>query len=181
MALGVFAAGPYSAVATSPGVSPGSIGLLQDGWTLEWTILEQLLDKSDAYGRTLIETFHQGLRVAISAIFHEWKAQELRMVTPQMLAAVANYLPVGATNMDAGVMGAQGSDQASSLVLTALAGTPAATVGPASATFSKVKQQGDSPIGVLFGPEHRQIPFRGHVLPYTRSNAQGGISFWSAT
>lgn len=176
MALGVFAAGPYTAAATTPGQSAGAVGLLQDGWILEWTILEELLDKTDAYARTTIETFHQGLQVFLSAVFHEWKAVELRLLTPH-----APMLPVGATRMDHGIPGVQGTDQAASIVLTALAGTPSATVGPATATFSKVKQAGDSPISRLFGPEHAVMPFRGRVFPFTQGGAVGGVSFWSAT
>ena len=176
MALGVFAAGPYSAVATTPLNSPAAVGLLQDGWILEWTLLEELLNKTDAFARTLIETFHQGLSVQISGIFHEWKAVELRMLTPH-----ANMLPVGATRMDMGIPGVQGTDIATSLVLTAMAGTPAATVGPATATFPKVKQAGDASITRLFGPEKAIAAFRGHIFPYVQGGAAGGVSFWSAT
>ncbi len=176
MALGVFAAGPYSALATTPTQSAGAVGLLQDGWTVEWTILEEELDKTDAYARTLIETFHQGLRCFINAIFHEWKAVELRLLTPY-----ANMLPVAATRMDAGIPGTQGSDQASSIVLTALAGTPAATVGPVTATFPKVKQSGNVNVNALFGPEKRQTPYRGHIFPLYSSGYVGGLNFWSAT
>lgn len=147
---------------------------------LEWSVLQEELAKSDAFGRTKIETFHQGMRVALSAIFHEWKAAEVRLMTPQMLFAVANYLPVGVTNFDVGIMGSYGTDMSSSLVLTALPGSPSATVGPASATFPKVKQ-GDGPVSILLGPEHRTMNFRGDVFPSVRSNAQGGVSFWSAT
>lgn len=139
--------------------------------------MEQVLDKTDAYARTEIETFHQGLRVALAGIFHEWKALEMRLLTPHY----AGLLPVGVTNMDMGIPGTQGTDQASSIVLTALAGTPAVTIGPASATFAKVKQMGDVPINRLFGPEKSVQGFRGRVFPYTRSGASGGVSFWAAT
>lgn len=175
-ALGAFAAGPYTALVTTPGQSAAAGGLLQDGWVLEWTLLEQVLDKSDAYGRTQIESFHQGLNAAISAIFHEWKALELRLLTPQ-----ANMLPILATRMDVGQVGMQGSDQASAMVLTAVAGTPAALVGPATVTISKVRQVGETPIQALLGPEKRTTAFRGRILPYYSASYTGGLAFWSAT
>jgi hypothetical protein len=176
MALGAFAAGQYTAAATTPGSSSAAVGLLEYGWMLDWTILEQVLDKTDAYGRTPIETFHQGIRAGIAAVFHEWKAVELRMLTPH-----APMLPVGATRLDHGIPGTQGTDQAAGLVLTALASTPAATIGPASVTISKVKQQGDAQIQALFGPEKRTANYRGMIFPYVVSGAVGGVSFWAGT
>jgi hypothetical protein len=152
------------------------VGLLQDGWILDWSILEEELAQTDLYGRQLIESFHMGIRVGINCIFHEWKALEVRMLTP-----MANMLAVGATNLDGGLVGTQGTDQATSLVLTALAGTPSATVGPASVTISKVKAAGNSPIQVLYGPSKRTGNYRGNIYPYTRSGATGGISYLSAT
>lgn len=172
----IFAAGPYTAAATTPSQSAGAVGLLQDGWSVEWAILEQNLDKTDAYARNTIESFHQGLNVALAGIFHEWKALELRLLSPH-----ANILPIGATNMDAGIPGTQGTDMASSIVLTALTGTPAAANGPATATFTAVKHMGDVPISRLFGPEKSIQGFRGRVYPYTRMGAKGGISYWAAT
>lgn len=176
MALGAFAAGQYTSLATTPGQSAAAVGLLEVGWQLEWTLLEQALEKTDAYGRTIIETFHQGLRAFLSCVFHEWKAVELRMLTPH-----TNMLPIAATRMDHGIPGTQGTDQATSIVLTALAGTPSATVGPATVTITKVKQTGDTPISILMGPEKRSAPYRGLIFPYTQAGAVGGVSFWSAT
>jgi hypothetical protein len=137
-----------------------------------WAIMEELLNKTDVYGRTLIESFHQGCRMNVSAIFHEWRTIETSVVTPQ--DNIAANVP---STFAGGVIGRLGTDTSFSLLLNAYANTPAATNGPASLLIPQVRLQGDYTVGLLFGPEHRVIPFQGNVFPIADNAVPGGIAF----
>lgn len=176
MALGTFAAGAYTSAYTHPSVSVASLGITRDGYSISWRQNEEVLNKSDAYGATEIETFHLGLNVAISAVFHEWLQTVLNLSTPQTAGAVLKPLTAG--YLGNGIIGVLGTAKAGALVLTATAGTPAATNGWASLTITYVKLADGFPVELLLGPEHRTVPFRGRIFPYDDG---GTIKFFSQT
>ncbi len=98
-----------------------------------------------------------------------------------MLTPHATLLPILASAFDNGIVGVQATDKAFSIVLTALANTPAATNGFATATAPYVKLAGNAPVQALLGPEKRTASFRGNVYPYIRSGAVGGVSYLTST
>lgn len=173
MALGNFAAGPYTAshTPTLAGVagSPETINLTEDGWRSRVRILEDEIDRSDAYGRSLIDTVYAGCRGVVTCTFIEWRASMLKMTYPW-----AYVLPTGATKWvvvnTTAAMGRLGSDNAGSLVLTAVANTPAATQGPATVTFGKIKAMANQDIEFYYGPGHRKYSMNFDLLLYASSS-----------
>lgn len=176
-ALGRFAAGPYAGSVVfhsiiGLGTDTYSVGLTQDGFMIGWAMMSELLNKTDRYGRATIESFHQGCRMSLNCIFHEWKQTELGMVTPN-----SAITPTGASLWANGIVGSLGTDYSFALNLTARPNTPAALNGLASITFPLMRPRGDFDIGMLFGPEHRVVPFMGDVFPYANVDAPGGVAF----
>ena len=166
-----FAAGPYSGIAnfnSLTGLNPltaYSLGLTQDGFMIGWASMSELLNKTDRYGNALIESFHQGCRMSVNCIFHEWKQTELAMITPNNIGYPVT--PTGASYWNNGVVGSLGTDYSMSLVLTARPNTPAYVNGVTSITFPLLKMRSDYDVGMLFGPEHRVIPFMADAFLYS--------------
>lgn len=173
MPIGNFAAGPYTASHTPmlAGVagSPETINLTEEGWRSRIRILEEEISQSDAYGRSLLDTVFQGCRGVLTTTFIEWRASMLKMSYPW-----AYVLPLTATKWvvvnTTAAMGRLGSDNAGSLVLTAVANTPAATYGPATATFGKLKAAGDQDIEFYYGPGVRKYSMNFDMLLYASSS-----------
>lgn len=171
--LGNFGAGPYTAAHTPmlAGVagSPETIHLTEDGWRSRVRILEDQIDRSDAYGRSLIDAVFEGCRGGVTTTFIEWRASMLKMTYPW-----AYVLPLTATKFivvnAAAPIGRLGSDNAGSLVLTAVANTPAATYGPATVTFGKIKAAPDQDIEFYYGPGHRKYSMNFDLLLYASSS-----------
>jgi hypothetical protein len=65
-----------------------------------------------------------------------------------------------------GVIGRLRYDLSQALVLTAIAGTPAAS-SPATLTASQAILAANFPWKLLFGPTLRKFPLRMDLLPYT--------------
>lgn len=174
--LGTFAAGFYSGIVqfrdSNVLQDPVLIGLTQDGMFLGWAVLEERLDKTDRFGSMLVETFHQGCRMAVSCIFHEWKDTEIGLITP-----AARLTHAGNNRWINGLVGTLGTAQACALTLTATPNTPAAQNGPVAISFPYLKLRGDSDVGLLFGPEHRVIPFQASVFGYYDGEVPGGATF----
>lgn len=173
MALGTFAAGPYTAANTptlngTPGSSE-TINLTEDGWRSRMRILSEPIDQSDAYGRSLLDTVFQGCRGMVTCTFIEWRASMLKMTYPWVVVP-----PTGATKWvvvnAASPMGRLGSDNCGSLILTAVTGTPAATSGPATVTFGKIGAAPDQDIEFYYGPGHRKYSMNFDLYLYASSS-----------
>lgn len=149
--------------------SPETINLTEEGWRSRIRILEEEISQSDAYGRSLLDTVFQGCRGVLTTTFIEWRASMLKMSYPW-----AYVLPLTATKWvvvnTTAAMGRLGSDNAGSLVLTAVANTPAATYGPATATFGKLKAAGDQDIEFYYGPGVRKYSMNFDMLLYASSS-----------
>jgi len=177
-ALGQFSAGPYSGIAyfnSLTGLNPltaYSLGLTQDGFMIGWASMSELLNKTDRYGNALIESFHQGTRMSINCIFHEFKETELAMITPNSVVD-----PTGTSYWSNGIVGSLGTDFSMSLTLTARPNTPASVNGVTSITFPLLKCRSDYDIGMLFGPEHRVIPFMADAFLYSYVSAVSGVAY----
>lgn len=173
MALGTFVAGPYTGTYTHPSGSPITLGITRQGYNISLQHLMQNIEESDAYGRTLIEQIYQGSNCFLDYEVMEWLAQPLRSLLPFQ----ATGMPVsGAGTMMLGTIGALGSAVAGATILTAVASTPAATK-PATLTASYSMIHEGFDVRWTLGPNHRTIPLRFRVYPYSDT----GIKFFTVT
>lgn len=176
--LARFSAGPYIGTAYFNGLTglnpltPYELGLTQDGFMIGWASMAELLNKTDRYGNALIESFHQGTRMSINCVFHEWNTTEVAMITPNSIVT-----PTGTSYWSNGIVGSLGTDFSMSLNLTARPNTPAYVNGVTSITFPLLKCRSDYDIGMLFGPEHRVIPFMADAFLYDYPSAVGGVAY----
>lgn len=84
----------------------------------------------------------------------------------------AAFWPYGAVGV-VGLVGRLGQDLAKALVLTAVAGTPAAAT-PATLTAAKAILRPGQDLRLLFSPKLRKVPLVFQLLPYT----SGGNNVW---
>ena len=147
MALGTFIAGRYSG-----SYNGGDIGITEQGFTLSLTPHAERIAESDAYGQTLIELIFRGCDVGLILDSLEYKT-----------ASIASIWPWGSLGT-MGVIGRLGSALAQSVILTAAAGTPAAST-PATATFGRSLLSPGFNVNLLFNSKLRKVPIRYDVLP----------------
>jgi hypothetical protein len=116
--------------------------------------------------------------MSVSAIFHEWKAAELKFLTvANDTLAPAGVAQGGASQeFNLGVIGSQVTDTAPTLVMSSVASTPARANSFSTITFDKTSVDEDFPVDLTFGPDKLVIPFRGIVWPV--SNGSGGTRFF---
>ncbi len=170
MSLSVNIAGQWTSTTAIPGVSAGapvSMGINQDGWTIGWRLLGKTLRRTDKFGDTPIERFFSGVEMSVSAVFHEWKAQELAFLTVTNDVIAAS----GVQTFDLGLIGSQATDTAAVLVLSSIASTPARVNSFTTITFHAVSVEEDFPFDYTLGPDKAIFPFRGIVWPVTNSSA----------
>ena len=130
-----------------------ALGQTADGFRITHQLFKRPIT-GDALARTVQDRIIQGAELFVGCRLIEYNA-----------AGVLNaFWPLAATIYDMGVIGRLDSGIADSLVLTALAGTPAATV-PATATFLLTTLAEDFPVELLFAPDLREVPLRLAVLP----------------
>jgi hypothetical protein len=165
--LGTFVAGRYSGT-----LNAVDIGITEDGYHLRWKFEKDPVNKTDAYGSTLIESFYQGANVWCGGVFKEFKAGVIAAVSPYN-----TWANVGAVNFDLGIIGRADTGIATALVLSATAGTPAA-VNPATLT-AQVVQDDSAQVEQNFGPTHRKTPFLFRLYPTNPSGVI--IRFFSTT
>lgn len=153
-----FNAGPYTC--TLGGAALGVFGSEQGGLPqLERHILGEEV-RGDQYGRGVIEHIHQGTDWYFSGVCEEW-------LTATSVAAINLYgsLPMGGYQQP----GKLGSTWALALVMTAVAGTPAATLGPVTMTANRAINAIGHQLQLVFGAVLRTIPVRFQLLPYASS------------
>lgn len=154
----LFVAGPYSA--TYGGASLGIFAGDQQSPTIELVPKAQPIDNTDAWGRTTLGAIHQGADAFFQAIMLEWSATTKAALWP--FAAL-------------GLVGAIGYDHYGSsvaLVLTAIAGGLAATLGPTSITASNAYLAPNFSPRLLLGPVLREQPLRLQLYPFISTNAK---------
>lgn len=143
-----FICGRYTAT-----LGASALGQTADGYRVSHTLFKRGIT-GDALARTVQDRIVQGAAMSISARLIEYNA-----------AGVQNaFWPLSATIYDMGVIGRLDSAIADSLVLTVVAGTPAALV-PATATFLLTTLAEDFPVELLFAPDLREVPIRFDILP----------------
>lgn len=136
-------------------------GLLSDaGIRLGLSIKEQLINKSDGYAQTLIESVYAGCDWNITLECLEYGAA--------MISTAIN--PHVATLGQLGTIATLGTAAAKALVLTSTAGTPAAAA-PATLTATLAKQGQNSNTELSFTSQMRTVPLRFDLYPEILSGA----------
>lgn len=145
-----FIAGGYTVT-----YNASTLGQLANGLRLSHEFFKRLIT-GDSYGETPQDAVYRGARVSVDCTLIEYNAT----------GAALAFWPYNATLYTIGVVGRLdvGSSLAKSLVLTAVAGTTAATV-PATATFLTSILQEGFPVELLFAPDLREVPLRMRVYP----------------
>lgn len=156
--------GPYSVTfgGVATGIFVGDAGVP----TLEMTVHGEPINRTDYWGRSLINNIFMGIDWRFLATLQEYRVGSIATFTP--FAALGQL----------GVVGRLYYDLASALVLTAVTGTPAATAGaPNTLTASKAVLAPEFPIKLLFGPQARTVPIALQLLPYViTTNVYGHFS-----
>jgi hypothetical protein len=160
VSLGTFIAGRYSSTYNSV-----DMGIAQDGYTIQIEPKEQEINRSDAYGETLIDSVYRGANVYCQLESLEYKAGPINAAYPFGSLGVL------------GVIARLGSDIASAFVLTSTAGTPAAA-SPATLTSTKAKLAPNSNVSLLFTSLLRTVPIR---LVFYPVDASGTIKHFTTT
>ncbi len=143
-----------------------ALGLMQGDAgvpTLSHTNKAQPIDSTDAYGRATIDSIHLGIDWFIAFTAMEYSKA----------GVMAAWFPWHATLGKMGVIGRLYFSLAQALVMTAIAGTPAAT-SPATLTASKSIGAPNFNTQILFGPVLRTLPMRLQLFPYIVSSSEVG-------
>lgn len=127
-----------------------SVGQLFEGITFQAVHHKEIIT-GDNFARAAQDAVFQGVDITSDFTLTEWNAA----------GAQGLYWPYGTTFLTALVVGRLdvGSSLAKSLVLTAVAGTPAAA-SPATATLTRSILHEDFPVPHIFRPAHRRLPVR---------------------
>ncbi len=143
-----FLAGQYTGTYTAPAGSALSIGQTAAGLTIEHQVFAKPVT-GDTFADTPQDGIFRGMAMFASYTLIEHNA-----------AGAAGLLwPYGSSYLTQGVVGRLLSAMAGSLVMTAVAGTPAASA-PASQTHPKAILAEGFPVGILYAPDLRVVPMR---------------------
>lgn len=144
-----FIAGPYTAT-----YKQLALGQTADGFRLTHSFFKRLIT-GDSYAQSPQDDVYQGAEMFC----------QFRLIEYNAAGTKAAMWPYG-TYLTMGTVGRVSKQQglAGSLVLTALAGTPAAGT-PATLTFSYAILAEGFPVDLLFAPDLREVPLRMRVYP----------------
>jgi hypothetical protein len=110
--------------------------------------------RASLYGQTIIDWINQGMASFVAFTVKEWNAGAK--------AAMWQAGDAPGQCVEAGVLM---NTRAGALVLTALAGTPAATEGPVTRTYALAMLLPGHNVDVTFGPEERNVAIVMVALP----------------
>lgn len=132
-----------------------ALGQTAEGIRLSHQVFKRLIT-GDAGGEAKQDAVYRGIDMFLAYQLLEYNAA----------GALAAMWPYAATLLDMGVIGRLdvGSSIAKSVVMTALAGTPAAAV-PATITLPSVILAENFPVELLFAPDLREVPMRQRIYP----------------
>lgn len=150
-----FIAGQYTCTLDPPGAAAAdTVGQIQQGILLEHRVFKEYIT-GDTMARMRQDAVWQGIDETV----------EFRLMEYNAARAAAAFWPYGSAWLTADtVIATLDSANASQLVLTALAGTPAAAA-PATITLPLCILTENYPVGLLLAPQLRTIPIRMDVYP----------------
>lgn len=146
---------------TALGMMQGDAGLP----TIEQSGKSEPIGNSDSYGKSTIDGIYQGADWFASMTCMEYKA-----------ATIAAWWPYSTLGR-MGTIGRLLYDMSLPLVMTSIAGTPAAT-SPATLTATRTILAPGFGTRLLFGPTLRTVPLRFQLLPYY---VTGSVPGWFTT
>lgn len=153
----MFVAGQYTATI---GASPVSIGQVKEGFRRTHEFFKRLIT-GDNFAEAKQDAVYRGGDVHVQFTLLEYDA-----------AGTATLIWPYGTFGDLGVIGVLDTSVATPLILTAIAGTTAAT-RPATMTFPTCVLAEGYPVELLFAPDLREVPLRLRCYP----NPTAGASF----
>jgi hypothetical protein len=159
--LTVNIAGQWTSTVNVAAAGAVALGINQDGWDLNWRLMGKTLRRTDKFGDSQIERFFSGIDIGISAVFHEWKSQELKFLTVVNQTLTAS----GVQTYKHGLVGREATASGGVLVLSSVSGTPANSNSFSTITFHSVTVDEDFQLGWNLGPDKAVWPFRGVVWP----------------
>jgi hypothetical protein len=130
-------------------------GQSADGYRLTHQIFKRIIT-GDSYAEAPQDAVYRGAEVSVQWTMIDYTSAAIQTIK----------WPYNGTKWQLGTVGTLdvGSSLAKSLILTAVAGTPAAAT-PATATFALSIIHESFPVEVLFAPDLREIPMRMRVYP----------------
>lgn len=145
-----FLAGRYTATLNSL-----ALGQTAEGFRLSWQVFKRLIT-GDAFGEGKQDGIYRGMDLFLAYQLLEFNAA----------GALTAMWPYSSTFLDASGVGKMDvvSSLAKALVMTAIAGTPAAAT-PATMTFPTVALAEGFNVDVLYAPDLREVPIRQRIYP----------------
>lgn len=167
LAFGPIVSGPYTATWNSV-----AVGFTVEGYRLSVNFLKEFIDQTDLFGRTMIESIHQGANAQLQYDSRCYDAGNLGPAFP--------YGGIGIIMSTTKPIGYGDRTHANAFVLTATANTPAAAA-PATLTASKAHIRPDYPIELLFDSKARIVPIQLSLYPFEDGSAAGTMRHLSVT
>lgn len=144
-----FAAGPYTM--TYDGTT---VGLLNSDGIRHFQRGKRKLITVNQHGQTPVDGIEQGVEAFLQLTFKEWNAKTRLAMWPW-----------SATLGQLGTVGVLTTSLTKAIVLTAVAGTPAASIGPATITYPYATLAEENDVGFLMACDERDIPILFRLLP----------------
>jgi hypothetical protein len=164
MAIESPVAGHYTGTYNAVGV-----GYTTNGFELEQTVKQEVINDTDAYGESTIDWIYRG-----GDCYLMWASKVYKA------GSIAPFWPWGALGVmltSAAPMGRLASAVATAMVLSAVANTPAAST-PASLTASKSLLAPNQSGKLLYTSKLREVPVRLQILP---TEASGTVTWFTMT
>jgi hypothetical protein len=156
--FGPVKSGPYTGVFNSV-----DLGFTIEGYRYAVRFLKQLIDRTDLYGMTLIDSVHQGANAQLSYRSRTYDAAANGPVSPYGAYVVSNA---------ANPIGSNDRSKSKPIVLTSTANTPAAAA-PATWTSLNAILSENFPVETLFDSQAREVPVQLNLLPYEHPSTAG--------
>lgn len=160
-----YASGEYTATYKAK-----SLGNTEDGWRMELQGGRKGVTV-DKYGDMEIDGVYRGVNAFFECVFKDWDLKDSLASPPVSTGFRELWWPYSTVPGSIGVIGRLEvqSSMTSALVLTALAGTPAAvsTIGPLSITAGNAILEAEFARTVNFNTEDRSAPVRLRSYPFT--------------
>lgn len=146
------------------GSTPG-LGFMDDnGYEIEQQTHGEMVDRTDLYGQSLMDWVHQG-----GSVFMTFACMTFQRAVNAIKNVFYPWAQFGVLKDDARPIGRLASNVAQILLLSAVAGTPAATSGPLAITAYKAILPPGSNLRLMYATRVRKVPCRLALLPYAPS------------
>ncbi len=171
---GSFPPGPYTCIFTIASLNGGAatdIGLAEGPIRHQQSVIG-LPIRASLYASSVLDYVLQGGGVFVVITLKEWSAGSKALMWSFATAALQGNMPL---------VGTLFNTFCGQLVLTALAGTPAAAVGPVTRTYPLCAILPGHNLDITMGPMERNIPVVLGVLPQKYSTIVGQATFFTDT